>query len=63
MKERKQRTRRKESTSEAATTSVVSKQNNTKQKKVQSKETVKPKLEKVMAKVDEKLKPIKKFTT
>ena len=48
------------STSEATTTSVVSKQSNTKQKKVQSKETVKPKLEKVMAKVDEKIKnPLK----
>ncbi len=50
----------KESASETATTSVVSKQNNTKQKKVQSKEAVKPKLEKVMAKVDEKIKnPLK----
>ena len=50
----------KESASEAATTSVVSKQNNTKQKKIQSKETVKPKLEKVMAKIDEKIKnPVK----
>ena len=48
------------STGEATTTSVVSKQDNTKQKKVQSKETVKPKLEKVMAKVDEKIKnPLK----
>ena len=48
------------STSEATATSVVSKQNNTKQKKVQSKETIKPKLEKVMAKVDEKIKnPLK----
>jgi len=48
------------STSEAAATSVVSKQGNTKQKKVQSKETVKPKLAKVMAKVDEKVKnPLK----
>ncbi len=38
----------------------VSKQDNTKQKKVQSKEAVKPKLEKVMAKVDEKIKnPLK----
>jgi len=47
-------------TSEGTTTSVVSKQNNTKQKKIQSKETVKPKLEKVMAKVDEKIKnPLK----
>jgi hypothetical protein len=47
-------------TSEGATTSIVSKQDNTKQKKVQSKETIKPKLEKVMAKVDEKIKnPLK----
>ena len=50
----------KESASETATASVVSKQNNTKQKKIQSKETVKPKLEKVMAKIDEKIKnPVK----
>merc|ERR1712127_386323 len=48
------------STSESAATSVVSKQSNTKQKKVQSKETIKPKLAKVMAKVDEKIKnPLK----
>jgi len=47
-------------TSEAAATSVVSKQGSTKQKKVQSKETIKPKLAKVMAKVDEKVKnPLK----
>ena len=45
---------------EATTTQIVSKQDNTKQKKIQSKETVKPKLEKVMAKVDEKIKnPLK----
>ena len=50
----------KESASKTATASVVSKQNNTKQKKIQSKETVKPKLEKVMAKIDEKIKnPVK----
>ena len=50
----------KESASEAPTTQVVSKQNNTKQKKIRSKETVKPKLEKVMAKIDEKIKnPVK----
>jgi len=50
----------KKSASKTTATSVVSKQNNTKQKKVQSKETVKPKLEKVMAKVDEKIKnPLK----
>ena len=59
-KNEKEEPEEKESASETATTSVVSKQNNTKQKKVQSKETVKPKLEKVMAKIDEKIKnPIK----
>jgi len=47
-------------TSEATATSVVSKQGSTKQKKIQSKETIKPKLAKVMAKVDEKVKnPLK----
>ena len=50
----------KKSASKTASTSVVSKQNNTKQKKVQSKKTVKPKLDKVMAKVDAKIKnPLK----
>jgi len=50
----------KESVSEGPATSIVQKQNNTKQKKVQSKEAVKPKLEKVMAKIDEKVKnPVK----
>ena len=50
----------KKSASKTTATSVVSKQNNTKQKKVQSKETVKPKLDKVMAKVDAKIKnPLK----
>jgi len=50
----------KESVSEGPATSIVQKQNNTKQKKVQSKEVVKPKLEKVMAKIDEKIKnPVK----
>jgi hypothetical protein len=59
-KNEKEEPEEKESASETTTTSVVSKQNNTKQKKVQSKETVKPKLEKVMAKVDEKIKnPLK----
>mgnify|MGYP003972911341 CR=1 FL=1 len=59
-KNEKEEPEEKESASETATTSVVSKQNNTKQKKVQSKETVKPKLEKVMAKVDKKIKnPLK----
>jgi len=51
---------KKESSSEAPAKSVVSKQNNTKQKKIQSKKTFKPKLEKVMAKVDAKIKnPLK----
>jgi len=48
------------STSEGPATSVVSKQSNTKQKKVQSKKTIKPELAKVMAKVDDKVKnPLK----
>ena len=47
-------------TSKTTATSVVSKQGSAKQKKVQSKETIKPKLAKVMAKVDEKVKdPLK----
>jgi len=47
-------------TSKTTATSVVSKQGSAKQKKVQSKETIKPKLAKVMAKVDEKIKdPLK----
>jgi len=59
-KNEQQETKEEESSSEAAATSVVSKQDNTKQKKIQSKETVKPKLEKIMAKVDEKVKnPLK----
>ena len=59
-KNEQQETKEEESSSEAPATSIVSKQNNTKQKKIQSKKTVKPKLEKVMAKVDEKVKnPLK----
>ncbi len=59
-REEKKEPEEKESNSEAPATSVVSKQDNTKQKKVQSKKAVKPKLEKVMAKVDEKIKnPLK----
>ena len=50
----------KESASKAPATSTVSKQNNTKQKKVQSKETAKPKLKVMMAKIDAKIKnPLK----
>jgi len=53
-------TKEEKSNSEAPTKQIVSKQDNTKQKKVQSKETVKPKLEKVMAKIDDKIKnPVK----
>ena len=48
------------STSEDSATSTVQKPEAAKQKKVQSKKTIKPKLEKVMAKVDEKVKnPLK----
>ena len=55
-----EKNKKEEPTSEAAATSVVSKQGSTKQKKIQSKETIKPKLAKVMAKVDEKVKnPLK----
>jgi len=47
-------------TSESATTSTVQKSKVTKQKKVQSKKTIKPKLAKIMAKVDDKIKnPLK----
>jgi len=59
-KNEEQETEEKESSSEAPATSVVSKENNTKQKKVRSKETVKPELKVMMAKVDEKIKnPLK----
>jgi len=52
--------RKEKPVSKNAATSVVSKQGSTKQKKVQSKETIKLKLAKVMAKVDEKVKnPLK----
>jgi len=49
-------TKEEESTSTTTTTSSVSKQNNTKQKKVQSKKTINSKLEKVMTKIDERVK-------
>jgi hypothetical protein len=49
-----------EPTSEGPATSTVQKPETTKQKKVQSKKTIKPELAKVMAKVDEKVKnPLK----
>jgi len=48
------------STSESAATSTVQKPETAKQKKVQSKKTIKPELAKVMAKVDDKVKnPLK----
>ena len=49
-------TKEEESTSTTTTTSSVSKQNNTKQKKIQSKKTINSKLEKVMTKIDERVK-------
>ena len=59
-KNEEQETEEKESSSEAPATSVVSKENNTKQKKVRSKKTVKPELKVMMAKVDAKIKnPLK----
>jgi hypothetical protein len=59
-KNEEQETEEKESSGEAPATSVVSKENNTKQKKVRSKETIKPELKVMMAKVDEKIKnPLK----
>jgi len=45
-----------ESTSETATTSTVSSEKNSKQKKVQSKKTLTEKLDRLMAKVDEEVK-------
>jgi hypothetical protein len=49
-----------ESNSETPTKQTVSKQKNTKQKKVQSKETAKPKLKLLLAKIDAKVKnPVK----
>ncbi|MBC8308628.1 MAG: hypothetical protein H8E55_74375 [Pelagibacterales bacterium] len=59
-KEENTEPKEKESPSEATATSVVSKQNNTKQKKIQSKETAKPELKVMMAKIDAKVKnPLK----
>ena len=49
-------TKEEESTSTTTTTASVSKQNNTKQKKIQSKKTINSKLEKVMTKIDERVK-------
>jgi hypothetical protein len=58
--EQNKESKEEEPSSKATATSTVSKQGSAKQKKVQSKETVKPKLKVMMAKVDEKIKnPLK----
>jgi len=59
-KEENKEPEEKESASKATATSTVSKKNSTKQKKIQSKETAKPKLKVMMAKIDDKVKnPLK----
>jgi hypothetical protein len=54
--EEKKETKKKEPNSESSSKSIVQKSKNTKQKKVQSEKTVKPKLKVIMAKVDAKVK-------
>ena len=59
-KNEEEETKEEESNSEVVTTSIVQKSKNTKQKKVQSEKTVKPKLKVIMAKIDAKVKnPVK----
>jgi len=59
-KNEEKETKEEESNSEVVTTSIVQKSKNTKQKKVQSEKTVKPKLKVIMAKIDDKVKdPVK----
>ena len=59
-KNEEKETKKEESNSEVATTSIIQKSKNTKQKKVQSEKTVKPKLKVIMAKIDAKVKnPVK----
>ena len=59
-KNEEKETKEEESNSEVVTTSIVQKSKNTKQKKVQSEKTVKPKLKVIMAKIDAKVKnPVK----
>ena len=55
-KNEEKETKEEESNSEVATTSIIQKSKNTKQKKVQSEKTVKPKLKVIMAKIDDKVK-------
>ena len=55
-KNEEKETKEEESNSEVVTTSIVQKSKNTKQKKVQSEKTVKPKLKVIMAKIDAKVK-------
>jgi hypothetical protein len=59
-KNEEKETKEKKSNSEVATTAIVQKSKNTKQKKIQSKETVKPKLKVIMAKIDAKVKNLAK---
>jgi len=59
-KNEEKETKEEESNSEVATTSIIQKSKNTKQKKVQSEKTTKPKLKVIMAKIDAKVKdPVK----
>ena len=59
-KNEEKETKKEESNSKVATTSIIQKSKNTKQKKVQSEKTVKPKLKVIMAKIDDKVKdPVK----
>ena len=59
-KNEEKETKEEKSNSEVVTTSIVQKSKNTKQKKVQSEKTVKPKLKVIMAKIDAKVKnPVK----
>jgi len=59
-KNEEKETKEEESNSKVATTSIVQKSKSTKQKKIQSEKTVKPKLKVIMAKIDAKVKnPVK----
>ena len=59
-KNKEKETKEKKSNNEVATTSIVQKSKNTKQKNIESKETVKPKLKVIMAKIDAKVKNLAK---
>jgi len=59
-KNEEKETKEEESNSEVATTSIIQQSKNTKQKKIQSEKTTKPKLKVIMAKIDAKVKdPVK----